>query len=58
MKLEKKLNNSPEPVSISGTKTILNQLMNCICKLILMVLMELDFFVKYLLKIMKQKYSL
>ena len=33
MKLEKKLNNSPEPVSISGTKTILNQLMNCICKL-------------------------
>ena len=33
MKQEKKLNNSPEPVSISGTKTILNQLMNCICKL-------------------------
>ena len=33
MKLEKKLNNSPEPVSILGTKTILNQLMNCICKL-------------------------
>ena len=33
MDLEKKLNNSPEPVTISGTKTILNQLMNCICKL-------------------------
>jgi len=33
MKQEKKLNNSPEPVTISGTKTILNQLMNCICKL-------------------------
>ena len=33
MKKEKKLNNSPEPVTISGTKTILNQLMNCICKL-------------------------
>ena len=33
MKKEKKLNNSVIPVSISGTKTILNQLMNCICKL-------------------------
>ena len=33
MKQEKKINNSPEPVSISGTKIILNQLMDCICKL-------------------------
>ena len=33
MKKEKKLNNSVEPVSILGTKTILNQMMNCICKL-------------------------
>ena len=33
MKQEKKLNNSVIPVSISCTKTILNQLMNCICKL-------------------------
>ena len=33
MEQEKKLNNWPEPVNISGTKTILNQLMNCICKL-------------------------
>ena len=33
MKKEKKLNNSVVPVSISSTKTILNQLMNCICKL-------------------------
>ena len=33
MKKEKRINNSPKPVSISSTKTILNQLMNCICKL-------------------------
>ena len=33
MKQEKKLNNSPKPVSISSTKKILNQLVNCICKL-------------------------
>lgn len=33
MHLEKKINNSPEPVSISGTKTILNQLINSICKI-------------------------
>ena len=30
---EKKTKNFPEPVSISGTKTILNQLINCICKI-------------------------
>ena len=30
---EKKLNNSVVPVSISGTKIILDQLMNCICKI-------------------------
>ena len=56
MKQEKKLNNSPEPVSISGTKTILNQLMNCICKLNINGANGTGFFVKYLLKIVKQKY--
>ena len=30
---EKKINDSPEPVTISGTRTILNQLINCICKI-------------------------
>lgn len=30
---EKKIKNFPEPVSISGTRTILNQLINCICKI-------------------------
>ena len=30
---EKKLKNSAEPVSISSTKTILNQMMYCICKI-------------------------
>ena len=56
MKKEKKLNNSVVPVSISGTKTILNQLMNCICKLNINGANGTGFFVKYLLKIMKQKY--
>ena len=58
MKQEKKLNNSPEPVTISGTKTILNQLMNCICKLNINGANGTGFFVKYLFKIMKQKYFL
>ena len=30
---EKKINDSPEPVSISGTRTILEQMINCICKI-------------------------
>ena len=33
MRQEKKLNNSVVPVSISNTKAILHQLMDCICKL-------------------------
>ena len=33
MEIEKQLKNSVEPVSILGTKTILNQMMNCICKI-------------------------
>ena len=30
---EKKINNLPNPISISGTKKILTQMMNCICKI-------------------------
>ena len=33
MENEKMIKNSPDPISISGTKTILDQVMNCICKL-------------------------
>ena len=33
MEDEKMIKNSPAPVDIAGTKTILNQMMNCICKI-------------------------
>ena len=33
MEEERKINDSIDPVSIEGTKKILNQLMNCICKI-------------------------
>ena len=33
MKKEKKIRNSPEPVNIAGTKAILEQMINCICKI-------------------------
>ena len=33
MSKEKLIKNSPEPVTISGTRTILNQMINCICKI-------------------------
>ena len=33
MSKEKKIVNSPDPVTISKTKTILNQMINCICKI-------------------------
>ena len=33
MEQEKKIKNSPDPVNIAGTKVILEQLMNCICKI-------------------------
>ena len=58
MKQEKKLNNSVIPVSISCTKTILNQLMNCICKLNINKAIGTGFFVKLILEIMKKRYSL
>ena len=33
MENEKMIKNSPDPVTIQATKTILNQTMNCICKI-------------------------
>ena len=33
MKKEKKIIDTPEPVSIAGTRIILNQMINCICKI-------------------------
>ena len=33
MEEEKKIKNMPDPVTISGTETILNQMKNCICKI-------------------------
>ena len=33
MEEEREMNDSVEPVSIEGTRKILNQLMNCICKI-------------------------
>ena len=30
---KKNIKNSPEPVSIEGTKTILYQMQNCVCKI-------------------------
>ena len=33
MEQEKKIKNSPDPVNIAGTKAILEQMMNCICKI-------------------------
>ena len=33
LKKEKKIVGSPEPVSISGTRKILEQLINCVCKI-------------------------
>ena len=32
-KKEKKIKNSPDPVNIAATKTILEQMINCICKI-------------------------
>ena len=33
VKKENEIKGSPEPVSISGTRIILNQMINCICKI-------------------------
>ena len=33
MEDEKMIKNSPDPVDISKTQTILNQMMNCVCKI-------------------------
>ena len=33
MENEKMIRNSPNPVNLSETQTILNQMMNCVCKI-------------------------
>ena len=33
LKKEKKIVGSPEPISIAGTRKILEQLINCVCKI-------------------------
>jgi len=58
MNQEKKVKNSVEPVSISSTETILNQMKYCICKIKINAIYGTGFFVKYLLEIILQKISL
>ncbi len=48
MEKENNLRDSIEPVNIKRIKSILNQMINCICKLKLKEDLELDFFVKFL----------
>ena len=50
MEEDRKTNDSIEPVNIEGTKKILNQLMNCICKIKIKENLEQDFFAKFLLE--------
>ena len=45
---EKKLVNSPEPVSVACTKKILDQLIKCVFKINIVKLLEPDFFAKFL----------
>ena len=51
MEEENKLKDSIEPVDIEGTKIILNQLMNCICKIKIKERIGTGFFLKFLLEI-------
>ena len=46
MKKEKKIRNSPEPVNIAGTKAILEQMINCICKIKIREASRTGFFCK------------
>ena len=48
--MEIKNQSSIDPVDITGTKTILNQLMNCICKIKIKGKFGTGFFVKFLLE--------
>ena len=47
------IKNSPAPVDIAGTKTILNQMMNCICKIKINATNGTGFFIKFLIKIVQ-----
>ena len=46
MSKEKKIKDSPEPVTISGTRTILNQMIYCICKIKVQESLGTGFFCK------------
>ena len=48
MKKGKKIRNSPEPVNIAGTKAILEQMINCICKIKIREASGTDSFAKLL----------
>ena len=50
MSKEKLIKDSPEPVTISGTKTILNQMINCICKIKVQESLGTGFFCKIPIK--------
>ena len=50
MEQEDKLKDSIEPVNIEGTKKILDQLMNYICKIKVKGRLEQDFSVKFIIK--------
>ena len=53
MEDEQKIKNMPDPVKITGTETILNQMKNCLCKIKINQAYGTGFFVKYHIK-MKQ----
>ena len=49
MENEKMIRNSPNPINISETQIILNQMMNCVCKIKINNSFGTGFFVKFLL---------
>ena len=53
MEEEKKIVGSIDPVNIEGTKKILDQLMNCICKIKMKENLEQDFSAKFQIKMEK-----
>ena len=58
MENEKMIRNSPNPVNISETQTILNQMMNCVCKIKINSSFGTGFVMKFLLIIFQWKFLL
>ena len=50
MEKKKKIESSLDPVNIEGTKKILEQMMNCICKIKIKGVYETGFFCKFFFK--------